>query len=1656
MKLPLSNSASCRQLCLALAIAGAIAAVPSGALEAGPVSAGDEVENRAYLRADGLGTDGLSASFRFSVASIQGPAPKLTIMGCDPDGSGAAGYFLSGASYSASGNADGPFVPSAAPIVDTSGAMAPVGDVVLLTPVDHLDRGVAIFFVLEDAGGNADPAAVDLVRIALSDSSTGDVEFLELYESAADSGVFVAWINTTQGPGQSGDGVMSSTGASVLSAVYIAGDLAGPVFEARVALGGASPTGVIFDSRTGAPIDGVWITIVDADTGLPAQVHGDDAVALYPPQIASGGVARDESGMFYEFRPGEFLFPDLDPGRYRFVLSGLPDNYVAPSRLLDAAIALPAGASLSQGSRLEAFEISDVATYRIDIPIDFIAPGALDRSLSTHEMGPGEAVGVSVNISLPEDAGPLDLVETFPEGLSYEIGTLRVNGAAVSPAIDRVGRLVLPDLAQYGLGDLNITYTLRLALSAPEGSVAVSRSVLIDAQGNTLLSASSDLRVTPAFGSDKMLLIGRVLADGCEASLPDIDLSGVRILLESGEIATTDRDGRFSFRALSARPHVARIDESSLPQGVEPVLCRSDTRNTASANSVFVTAPGGMMDRVVFHVAVDPGRAAELARLAAEQSEWHPSDPAAGFDQEWLDAHPVTQDAQLVSPLPGYLPASQAIDIVVLKPKGRKTELRINGAPVDEMRAERPMTSETGDLVLERYRAVRIDPGRNQVELGVVDESGAFEILQSADVLFATTPEHAEIVAQGSRPWSDGRSLPHIRLRLSDAEGIALRPGTLVQLRVEAPDALMPVVARKSSPGYERRARQDVSVMVREDGIAEFDLAPVDFTRDVMVQVMSPKRELRIPIRIESRDRPWVLVGMAEGVVAQSGLRAHLRPADEDLGPVSGRLGLFAEGVIKGKYLMTLRIDSARDGKGPFGNLDPERDYLVYGDRSREEDGAPSRFPLYLRLASEDAELLIGDFDTGMDKGLVELSRTVTGARVMFENERWKVLGFAAGLENGQQEDRIALDGTLGPFALSHSDIAPGSESVRIIRVGGLDLGNEISSERLIPGIDYRLDARAGRIYLTRSWPAFDPEMNRYVLIANYRQNEGESDAGLLLGGRIEYRLSEQITLGASALHGSDVEGARVDMTGVDATWEPREGLSLEAAASGTRKNLSSLEGRGHRLRLEARYEGEEGSAYLRAESRRGLNDFDAVMERDDLDQIAIGATLDVADPRYAWLTEEDPYEGWRHSVQGLAERDAQTHETILDARLLSMRYRGEAALGGGFRLRSEKSGDAPDREMASAILRGEFGIAEGTGFVQADLAIVGHGIPVSDRIAVGYDRETGTRLGHHVSLEMARAREGGAISSNFGYGIDWKFNDALTISGGIGVAAGQGRSGGSWNIGFESVQDLSTRTRFEFGMSAQSDLGAADIPLSMGTQNPYIEKSFLSSHADLRHTRETWSAGVALSGMGREDSHAVTLRLAADGELGEGWSIGVDGLFTVGRDSEDIPIHDERFRLAMAWRREETDPFVMGLIERDRNGSQSSTLYGEILGSFPLGQADRLTLRGALKHSDLGVASGGSTIGLIGAEWRHQVSPTVDFGLHGAMMSDLDGDLGSATSLGASIGVSPFKNGWVGIGYNATGFEDNHFSANGTTSKGLFLEMRVKFDENTIKEIFR
>jgi hypothetical protein len=55
--------------------------------------------------------------------------------------------------------------------------------------------------------------------------------------------------------------------------------------------------------------------------------------------------------------------------------------------------------------------------------------------------------------------------------------------------------------------------------------------------------------------------------------------------------------------------------------------------------------------------------------------------------------------------------------------------------------------------------------------------------------------------------------------------------------------------------------------------------------------------------------------------------------------------------------------------------------------------------------------------------------------------------------------------------------------------------------------------------------------------------------------------------------------------------------------------------------------------------------------------------------------------------------------------------------------------------------------------------------------------------------------------------------------------------------------------------------------------------------------------------------------------------------------------------------------------------------------------------------------------------------------------------------SAGPEVGVSPATNLWLSLGFNVAGYDDRDFTASGYQSRGPYLRLRFKFDQQSVRD---
>ncbi|MCH8150686.1 MAG: hypothetical protein IH987_22395, partial [Planctomycetes bacterium] len=126
------------------------------------------------------------------------------------------------------------------------------------------------------------------------------------------------------------------------------------------------------------------------------------------------------------------------------------------------------------------------------------------------------------------------------------------------------------------------------------------------------------------------------------------------------------------------------------------------------------------------------------------------------------------------------------------------------------------------------------------------------------------------------------------------------------------------------------------------------------------------------------------------------------------------------------------RLDTKKRFDDPLlKDLNPDRQYPVYGDGSTMHFAAPSQGGNYVSLDRGESFLRYGDFRTGLDQGeLLVYQRATTGVNANLFSGSDAVKAFVAKTDFITQKDQMPADGTSGFYYLSRKPIVENSEMV--------------------------------------------------------------------------------------------------------------------------------------------------------------------------------------------------------------------------------------------------------------------------------------------------------------------------------------------------------------------------------------------------------------------------------------------------------------------------------------------------------------------------------------------------------------------------------------------------------------------------------------------------
>lgn len=470
-------------------------------------------------------------------------------------------------------------------------------------PSSFHNIGNALLLRLADGDRNTDFQLAETVTVLLADAASGDSLTLSLTETGPNTGVFTGYVPTEEGLAVGGDCLLQSRPDSLVTANYVdpqdADDEAG-------AASLSDPTGRVFDSQTGALVNGAVVQLVDAATGALAEVFGNDGVSRFAAEFVTGEVAVDTGGKRYDLGDGRFRFPRPVPGDYRLVVTP-PEGFIAPSTAAAGDIAtLPDGPyRIAAASYGDVVTVVAGATLDVDIPVDPLGTELfLNKSTRLSIAAPGDFLRFDIDLENASGgvARNLTIIDTPPRGTRYVEGSARLGDAAAGePDYDG-------ETLRFALGDLpadarsSLSYVLEV-VSGADGEWLDNTAVAVADGGLRSNPSTASVRVREDLYRSRGHLIGRAVIGACGPASADEDsgIPGVRVYLEDGRYAVSDETGRFHFEGVEPGRHVAQLDPDTVPAGYEPIGCSDDARFAGRSDSRFVDVTRGALKQVDFY-----------------------------------------------------------------------------------------------------------------------------------------------------------------------------------------------------------------------------------------------------------------------------------------------------------------------------------------------------------------------------------------------------------------------------------------------------------------------------------------------------------------------------------------------------------------------------------------------------------------------------------------------------------------------------------------------------------------------------------------------------------------------------------------------------------------------------------------------------------------------------------------------------------------------------------------------------------------------------------------------------------------------------------------------------------------------------------------------
>ena len=364
--------------------------------------------------------------------------------------------------------------------------------------------------------------------------------------------------------------------------------------------------GTVFDAGNLLSLDGVTVTLMSAEDNTPVATSVSNIEGHYE---------------FIDIKPGDYYIVTTPPPGYE--LSAHPPEYFTTFTVSDPSYGQNGfsadNTNTDSTSGVLALDPEKEAVL-VDIPLDRVGIRgqiAIEKTSSSSTASLGEPVAYTVAIHnlTTQDLYASYIEDVLPPGFKYLANTAKIDGEEThDPSVSMdtgTGRTTL----RFRIGDFltgaqhTLTYIAQvtaLATNSDGINTAFAHGDTITDILVTSPTASAQVTVgTDGVLSDRAIMFGRIAVEkGCAISSDQslnetgFPLAGVRLYLEDGTYVVSDINGQYSLYGLQPGMHVLKVDNHSLPQGVEMKLV--DNAQAGDPDSQFVDLKPGDYYRADF------------------------------------------------------------------------------------------------------------------------------------------------------------------------------------------------------------------------------------------------------------------------------------------------------------------------------------------------------------------------------------------------------------------------------------------------------------------------------------------------------------------------------------------------------------------------------------------------------------------------------------------------------------------------------------------------------------------------------------------------------------------------------------------------------------------------------------------------------------------------------------------------------------------------------------------------------------------------------------------------------------------------------------------------------------------------------------------------